>query len=294
MDLQAVTRGVRGAESIRIESPEHLGYTVGEIMKYFPEDIWAGQLALRKRTPEAKVIKAYVKFAQAWRELESALPPCTSLPADTIAAIPNSKQSGKIARSCTTLAALPLALTEAPIPKISASKPVASPKAKFSKILNSKAAQKMKSHGFRFVRWGLATGVALLLPGLTTRAAGIAIQIITALVAADIQSLAAAAAEESTRLGTQLVRMAEESLDICLIEPPLPLAAPADSQGVAAQILSALAGNTSAAGLAMSAADLASRLPVPSPPPSPPSVDKSLKFPGWLLLVFGFAVRAYT
>ena len=131
MDLQAVTRGVRGAESIRIESPEHLGYTVGEIMKYFPEDIWAGQLALRKRTPEAKVIKAYVKFAQAWRELECALPQCTSLPADTIAATPNSKQSGKIARSCTTLAALPLALTEAPIPKISASKPLASPKAIF-------------------------------------------------------------------------------------------------------------------------------------------------------------------
>ena len=109
-----------------------------------------------------------------------------------------------------------------------------------------------------------------------------------------IQRFAAAAAEESTRLGTQLVRMAEESLDICLIDPPLPLAAPADSQGVAAQILSALAGNTSAAGLAMSAADLASRLPIPSPPPLPPSVDKSWKCPGWLLLVFGFTVRAYT
>ena len=142
MDLQAVTRGVRGAESIRIESPEHLGYTVGEIMKYCPEDIWAGQLSLRKRTPEAKVIKAYVKFAQAWRELESALPQCTLLPADTIAATPNSKQSGKIARSCTTLAALPLALTEAPIPNISASKLVASPKAKFPEFSIQKQLRK--------------------------------------------------------------------------------------------------------------------------------------------------------
>ena len=113
-------------------------------MKYVPEDIWAGHLALRKHTPEAKVIKAYVKFAQTWRELEAALPQCTSLPADTIAATPNSKRSGNIARSCTALAALPLALTQAPAPQV-VSKPVAMPKAKFFNHLQYQSSSERKS-----------------------------------------------------------------------------------------------------------------------------------------------------
>ena len=82
-----------------------------------------------------------------------------------------------------------------------------------------------------------------------------------------------------------MVRSAAKSLDICLSDPPLQLAAPvAASQAMATQTLIALANGTSPTEIAET---------LHQPPPAPPEQATGWNLPGWLLIVVGFAARTY-
>ena len=283
MDLQAVARSVLGAEAIQCESSEYLGFGLGELFRQFPEEVVSGRVGSRgKRTPGQKITKAYIKFVQAFQELQAAVPDSASTgEGPSGLGPPNSKRRAKTFSLCTDLACLPVAPTApATVVAVQHREPPQKPGRKPLAFLNSKSTSWVFAHSQGLIRWGLGLGFTMLLPGFTARAAGILIQIVPTLVAAAVQRLLSSAAEESSRLGTQLVKIAEDSLDICLTtdEPTHPTRATA----VASQVLSALANGTAAAEIIdVLSAQTHSQPPVPS----------SWKLPGWVLLAIGFAAR---
>ena len=150
----------------------------------------------------------------------------------------------------------------------------------FEKI--KKATSWVVARSRRFIAWSVGISVTLLLPSITARAAGILIQVLTAVIAAGLKQFLNQAAEESNRIGSQLVKIAEDSLDICLSdEAPSPQT---PSAAVASQVFSALANGSSAA-------EIFEKLSVPEPPA--PSPTATWKLPGWMLLVAGIAARHY-
>ena len=286
MDLQAVSRVVRGAEGTQMENQEFLGYKIGQLFEQFPEEITSGRAGTsRKRTPDAKVAKAYCKFVQAFQELETALAGCPSVPVELSTGPTSSKQRrGTPAAKCATLACLPVQASAPPsatdVPW-SAAPPDAAVKQR-SPLNNLKATSWVVARSRRFIARSVGISVTLLLPSITARAAGILIQVLTAVIAAGLKKSLNQAAEESNRIGSQLVKIAEDSLDICLSdEAPSPRT---PSAAVASQVFSALANGSSAA-------DIFEKLSVPKPPA--PSPTATWKLPGWMLLVAGIAARHY-
>ena len=274
---------IRVAEALPCEHVDFLGFRLGEVLAHFPDEVTSGRVAGRKRSAEQRATKAYVKFVQAFAELETAVSQSSLGNGASVPEPPTTKK--KLQPSCTTLARLPIAPTATPASgKVCVVEQPPKGFAARSRAMHKNLKDsKVFARSQRFTKWAVGISITLLLPRFTAQAAGFLLQIVVALVFKGVQQFMSQAAAESSRLGSQVIQFAETSLDICLttdvpasIEPP--------SAIMATQLLTALLNGSSPL-------EAAEALQAQTPPtyqmPSSP-----WRVPGWALVAVGIAVKS--
>ena len=263
MDFQRVARTVAVAEQANLEGKNFTGLRLGELWECWPEEVLSGRCARGKsKSPECAVIKAYVKFAQAARDLEE-----TVQLSGMTGALPPSVKVMPMS-SLPTARALVLANTAEAVASASDGPFRVKPFVQFAEqsvrsnkielqIQNLLTALQSQSHHVRpnvrtaavqqpptdsSTRWHswIVRGVALLfflaIPRIVSQlTALIAEKAITGSIAASAK-VGLAASREFENAGGRVLTFLDDTLDVCFSEPTfsVPEEAPAVAVATAA------------------------------------------------------------
>ncbi len=260
MDFNKLKTCIQEAEDLKLEARDFVGLRVGELYRSWPEEVLSGRCArTRSKSGAQPVIKAYVKFAQAARELEEALGSPTPLRAPRTGkkvSFPDSRALVMVPTVET--APVPLAGTTPELTRVgfTAAKAAISSaratglhdvhfpawlqqqigdRALTQEVANVTAASPQAPRKLRWV-WFVLAGLMLAVPHLCCRVAALLVErTVTSSVAA-AASFGTAASTEFGDAGSRMVHFIEDILDVCVTDPQVsaPDEAPPSVASVAA------------------------------------------------------------
>jgi len=281
MDLSRLQAAVAVAEKTGCEGT-YLGFSLGQAMADFPEEVISGRVASgRRRTEAHRIAKAYTRLAAAAQELEEAVAADTgtappAAPVGTKRSLPPRNPAAGI------LACMPVAPTKIQGAKGSETAKVQPPQSPQNSM------QKLSSFTSKFfltVGWmkGLCgVLVAFVLPKLAVRLVATLMQICLQLMARQASTFVSTAAAETEQFGNQLIRLAEATLDVALLDAPVAESTIPPLPQIAASLAQTLEGGN----ISQAVAELLEMAQTQPVAPQP-----AWRLPGWMLMFVGFAVN---